>query len=79
MPSDELEFFQTYFHLPEGIPCCICGEHETSDDNPIVFCDDCNIAVHQYCYGINKAPNPEASWQCRKCEKKAGNVVKTRL
>ena len=32
--------------------CCVCNVSEDSDDNKIIFCDMCNIAVHQYCYGM---------------------------
>lgn len=45
--------------------CNICGDRETENDNFLVFCDGCNITVHQSCYGI---PNiPEGSWLCRPC------------
>ncbi|KAI5192373.1 bromodomain and PHD finger-containing protein 1 [Nematocida minor] len=45
--------------------CNICGEKETENDNFLVFCDGCNIAVHQSCYGV---PNiPDGSWLCRPC------------
>ncbi|KAH9387374.1 bromodomain and PHD finger-containing protein 1 [Nematocida major] len=45
--------------------CNICGEKETEDDDFLVFCDGCNIAVHQSCYGV---PNiPEGNWLCRPC------------
>jgi len=45
--------------------CNICGDQETSNENFLVFCDGCNLAVHQACYGI---PNiPDGSWLCRPC------------
>ncbi|KAI5127719.1 bromodomain and PHD finger-containing protein 1 [Nematocida parisii] len=45
--------------------CNICGGKETEDDNFLVFCDGCNIAVHQSCYGVPHIP--EGSWLCRPC------------
>ena len=31
--------------------CEICCERFGSPENNIVFCDLCNLAVHQFCYG----------------------------
>jgi len=36
----------------EDAYCCICGREQTNDTNYILFCDGCNLAVHQQCYGI---------------------------
>jgi len=38
---------------------------ESEDNNEMVFCDGCDICVHQACYGIQKIP--EGSWLCRVC------------
>lgn len=31
----------------EDIPCCICNDGDYDDNNLIVFCDGCNLPVHQ--------------------------------
>ncbi|CAJ0931114.1 unnamed protein product, partial [Mesorhabditis belari] len=46
--------------------CCICGLEEDEDLNRIIYCDLCNIAVHQECYGVPFIP--EGSWFCRRCK-----------
>uniref|UniRef100_A0AAV1U9C1 Fanconi anemia group M protein n=1 Tax=Peronospora matthiolae TaxID=2874970 RepID=A0AAV1U9C1_9STRA len=49
-----------------GEACCsICRESESYDDDPIVFCDGCNVAVHQFCYGISVVPS--GKWFCDFC------------
>jgi hypothetical protein len=33
--------------LEDDIPCCVCGVGDYDDSNMILFCDGCDIAVHQ--------------------------------
>lgn len=51
--------------FPEEVPCEICGDCDTSNCNVIVLCDDCDLAVHQECYGVSHIP--EGPWLCRPC------------
>lgn len=38
---------------------------DSEEGNEMVFCDFCNICVHQACYGITSIP--DGSWLCRTC------------
>ena len=52
--------------------CCICFDAESTEVNPIVFCEGCNIAVHKFCYGLPQVP--EDDWYCKKCESPMNNA-----
>lgn len=49
----------------EDVVCDVCRSPEGEDGNEMVFCDKCNVCVHQACYGILKVPS--GSWLCRTC------------
>lgn len=42
--------------------CDVCGNDESLEDDPIVACDGCDVAVHQSCYGITRLP--DGDWFC---------------
>ncbi|KAF1332742.1 Fanconi anemia group m protein, partial [Globisporangium splendens] len=45
--------------------CAVCTEVESYEDDPIVYCDGCDLGVHQFCYGI--ASVPSGKWFCDSC------------
>ncbi|CAJ2662995.1 unnamed protein product [Trifolium pratense] len=47
--------------------CAVCRWVEDWDDNNMIICNRCQIAVHQECYGVKNVQD-FTSWVCRVCE-----------
>ncbi|CAJ1958890.1 unnamed protein product [Cylindrotheca closterium] len=45
--------------------CSICGDGDVTPDNQILFCEACDIPIHQMCYGVEKVP--EGDYYCVAC------------
>jgi origin recognition complex subunit 4 len=45
--------------------CSICKKPDSKWPNEIIFCDGCDMAVHQKCYNVPTIP--EGDWLCRSC------------
>jgi hypothetical protein len=58
---------------PVDTPCSVCGDTKSDRDNEIIFCDGCNVAVHQKCYGLKKIPKGE--WHCHRCQAGLADVA----
>ena len=43
--------------------CAICLKPDSEPPNEIIFCENCDMAVHQECYNIPVIP--EGDWICR--------------
>jgi PHD-finger/PHD-zinc-finger like domain len=59
--------------------CEVCNDGEVTPDNQILFCEACNVAVHQFCYGIERVP--EGDYYCIACTffgREQANIAITR-
>ncbi|TKR75980.1 hypothetical protein L596_017195 [Steinernema carpocapsae] len=81
--SLEYECYQnTHFELlqpvrrqdEEDASCDICGIKESEADDEIVFCDGCNLSVHQSCYGLMSIPTHD--WLCTCCALRYGKKTR---
>lgn len=61
---DEMSVSETT-QIEDDLPCCVCGSEDYDDTNLIVFCDGCNVAIHQECQGLSEVP--QGDWFCDRC------------
>lgn len=53
--------------------CAICSKPDSKPPNQILFCEGCDIAVHQKCYGVLRIPRGD--WLCKDCTQKSSAGV----
>ena len=56
---------KTIKNLEDNSVCDVCRSPNGEDGNELVFCDGCDICVHQHCYGIPKID--DSDWFCHPC------------
>ena len=47
--------------------CQVCESGDSDEDNLIVYCEGCNVSVHQKCYGI-EGDISSRDWFCAQCQ-----------
>ncbi|ELA48177.1 hypothetical protein VCUG_00415 [Vavraia culicis subsp. floridensis] len=52
------------FESSAGV-CNVCSYSSVRTGNNLVYCDGCNLCVHQECYGVPIIPH--GSWFCKPC------------
>lgn len=55
--------------------CSVCKKPDSKRGNQILFCDGCDMAVHQKCYNVPTVP--KGDWFCRDCLQEDAVVPQT--
>ncbi|KAI1482005.1 origin recognition complex subunit 4 C-terminus-domain-containing protein [Daldinia eschscholtzii] len=64
-PSPEKEESEVVQDDEDDEVCAICSKPDSEPPNEIIFCENCDMAVHQKCYDVPVIP--EGDWICRSC------------
>lgn len=70
---DESETLEDEEDEEEDVACVICSKPESRAPNQILFCDGCDMAVHQKCYGVARIPKDD--WLCNSCSQITSSAV----
>lgn len=63
--QEEQRTLEQQIEQEENAVCDVCYDGESTGENRIIFCDSCNVSVHQQCYGIEKVPSED--YFCHAC------------
>lgn len=57
--------------------CALCNKPDSKTGNQILFCDGCDLAVHQKCYGVPRIPRGD--WLCKDCSQAPSSTTENGL
>lgn len=57
--------------------CVLCSKPDSKAGNQILFCDGCDLAVHQKCYGVPRIPRGD--WLCKDCSQAPPSTTESGL
>jgi origin recognition complex subunit 4 len=57
--------------------CALCNRPDSKAGNQILFCDGCDLAVHQKCYGVPRIPRGD--WLCKDCSQAPSSATENGL
>jgi len=57
----------------EDVACAMCLGLESATPNLIILCENCDLAVHQACYGVPIIP--EGEWLCKDCRPEVDDLM----
>ncbi|CAI2181739.1 17985_t:CDS:2 [Funneliformis geosporum] len=74
--SESEKFIRKWKTTDPGL-CCVCLDEDATKDNVLVYCDgsECDVVVHQECYGITLLPEKEDPWYCDRCIALSSEIV----
>lgn len=72
VPVDDLNESET-LEEEEDVVCVVCSKPESKPPNQILFCDGCDMAVHQKCYGVARIPKDD--WLCNDCSQTTAGAI----
>lgn len=61
------EALERQLRLDQDAACDVCRDPAAAEGDDIVFCERCNVAVHQACYGVWHIPSGD--WFCDACQR----------